>query len=214
MYSAKELIDQIRINPNLVGTKSVFCLKAFFDGWYFRKVPPVSEAYLEYKFQSWIEEKLEAGPHCTCSWARIICLVNQDEYDAFFHFFELFDRFYQEVDLQAYEEVPYSRVAPYDHYSIEALLEKLQTRTPMYIGHNTLTCLDSFLRGWYLRDPDGITDWHIMEGFESWLIAKNKFYPGPPSWQKIISYYSSNYSPGLFHFFEEYNEYIQTIKKQ
>ncbi|MDJ1473361.1 hypothetical protein [Xanthocytophaga flava] len=212
MSALKELIDQIRIHPNLVGTQSIFCLRAFFDGWTFRKKPAVEDAYIDYLFLLWIKEKLAIRSTASVSWPSMICLVNTDEYDAFFHFFELFDVFYEDAKNAVYDEVPYARVEHYNHDSVVELIAKIQLRPAMYLGQESFELFASFLRGWYLRDPEGITDWHVMQGFDRWIRIRYPYFSEEISWEKIIKYYSVGSMAGLSLFFEEYKDYCQTLK--
>ena len=65
-----ELIHEISQRPTMwISKRSIFCLKAFLDGWVMRSENPEENDYLV-GFQRWIEKEYES--QTTHSWAELI----------------------------------------------------------------------------------------------------------------------------------------------
>ena len=92
--------------------------------------------------------------------------------------------------------------------SIVELLELIKERPAMYIGRNSISCLKAFIDGWYLRNPSGIIDGHIMEEFQDY-IEKKYNETSCRSWCDILLYNSQDENKALELFFEEFFSLIK-----
>jgi hypothetical protein len=78
-----------------IGQKSIYCLKAYLDGWCFRDYESITDIGILIKFQEWIEDKYDKkNSH---SWCGIILLFSNDEHDALDNFFKDFNEFLIEI---------------------------------------------------------------------------------------------------------------------
>jgi len=91
MASIVTLIEQIKLRPAMyLGRKSIFCLRAFLDGWCFREPQGVEDIAVMEEFQRWLQTRFHHPSH---SWERIIQFYSGDEADATDRFFKLFESF-------------------------------------------------------------------------------------------------------------------------
>ena len=94
--------------------------------------------------------------------------------------------------------------------SVVELIELIKRRPSMYITRNSISCLKAFIDGWFLRDPDNITDSEVMKNFQDWIENKYNI-KSSHSWCDIILFYSQDESAALMKFFDEFQRwYNQT----
>ena len=91
-----DLIKEIEECPSLflVG-KSIFCLRAFIDGWHFRNTDIDVKMDVLVKFNIWLQERNKLPKDFP--WEKIILLYSLDEYEALKNFFSLFNKFISET---------------------------------------------------------------------------------------------------------------------
>lgn len=92
--------------------------------------------------------------------------------------------------------------------SIFSLIKLIEKRPAMYLGRNSISCLKSFLDGWYLRDPDNVIDAEIMNDFQSW-VEKKYDVSGNQSWCDIILFYSQDEGTALTNFFRHFDQWAK-----
>ncbi|WP_166923473.1 hypothetical protein [Flavobacterium poyangense] len=92
MNSIVEIVDKIKQRPAMyIGRNSIFCLKAFLDGWYLRSSNDVSDSGIMNEFQDRIVKKYDIkSAH---SWCDILLFYSQDEGKALELFFNEFEEF-------------------------------------------------------------------------------------------------------------------------
>lgn len=85
-----------------IGRNSIFALDAFLLGWKFAnsQIQPENFNNEEHDFQDWISKKFKI--QTSQSWAAIIFFFSQDEANALKLFFELFDEWLAEYNMQNY----------------------------------------------------------------------------------------------------------------
>ena len=92
-----DLVKEIEESPSLylVG-RSIFYLRAFIDGWYFRNtnIDVKMDALMD--FNSWLQKRNKLPDDFT--WEKIILLYSQDEFVALNNFFSLFNKFIIETN--------------------------------------------------------------------------------------------------------------------
>ena len=95
-----ELIKQIKPIPGLFIIKhSIFCLKAFIDGWCYRDIEEyikeeAKEQVLYTEFYEWLRKKYDMTD--SRGWADILYYKFETEEKALDEFFILFNTFYKE----------------------------------------------------------------------------------------------------------------------
>jgi hypothetical protein len=99
MINFYELIQKIQKRPSLyLNKRSLSQLQTFLDGYTFalRQVNiPVSEQERQFEqFQEWIEQRYNQP--ATQHWTKIILFYAEDEADALARFFELFNEFIEQ----------------------------------------------------------------------------------------------------------------------
>jgi hypothetical protein len=97
--------------------------------------------------------------------------------------------------------------------SVVELIKKIEDRPAMYISKNYISCLKSFLDGWYLRDTSNIVDIHLIGEFQDWLVDKYKIKTSH-SWNDIILFYSQDEINALDSFFKEFNNFLEIHNKE
>ncbi len=96
--------------------------------------------------------------------------------------------------------------------SIVDIINNIQKRPAMYIGRNSISCLKSFLDGWYLRNPEEVVDGIFMEQFQ--IVIERKYEAkSSKSWSDILLYNSQDESKALELFFKEFDEYKKKISR-
>lgn len=91
--------------------------------------------------------------------------------------------------------------------SFQQLIATIEKKPAMYLGARTISNLKAFLDGWYLRDPEHITDESIMGDFQS-FIEKKYNQKTSQSWANIILYYSADEYQALDNFFKLFQEFL------
>lgn len=80
-----------------IGKHSIFCLKAFIDGWYFRNISEDVRIGLLNDFSLWIDDSFFNSSEDTCCWCEFIYQMSaNDESKALDKFFVLFEKFLTE----------------------------------------------------------------------------------------------------------------------
>ena len=91
-----KLILEIEKRPAMyIGRNSIFCLKAFLDGWHFRNPKQTENSEILIEFADWIQEKFNIDQY-SVSWDKLLFLLYQDEEIALNSFFLNFNQFLQE----------------------------------------------------------------------------------------------------------------------
>lgn len=93
-----ELIRMIKNRPAMyIGKHSIFCLKAFIDGWYFRNIDENVKIELMNDFSLWVNNLFFNGSELTCNWCEFLYKLSaNDESKALDKFFTLFEQFLTE----------------------------------------------------------------------------------------------------------------------
>ncbi|MGL6340469.1 MAG: hypothetical protein ACRC80_15180, partial [Waterburya sp.] len=96
MIDTYELFYKIKEKPPLyIGGRSIYQLKAFYDGYIFAKMElgePITAQDEDFEhFHSWLEQRLNARTNL--SWVKILEFCSRDEREALDLFFELLDEF-------------------------------------------------------------------------------------------------------------------------
>ena len=168
-------------------------------------------------FDEWMQEIAETN--VIKSWAGIILFLFRSERNAFYKFFDLFEKFIKQKNdskIQEREDVLRLRqdlwFPQFDIYN--EILSNIKKRPAMYLfGVSSITRLDMLLRGTSLArrevcvsptEPE-----REFEGFQSWIQEKYGINSGQ-SWSKIILFYSVDEYDGLQKFFELFEEYLNS----
>ena len=91
--------------------------------------------------------------------------------------------------------------------SIVDLILEIKKRPAMYLGHRKISCLKSFLDGWYLRNPKEIRDIEIMGEFQDWVEKKYDMRE-THSWDRILMFNSPDEFGALELFFKELDDFL------
>lgn len=93
-----ELIRMIKDRPAMyIGRHSIFCLKAFIDGWHFRNPNEDVQMKILTDFSLWIDDTFFNSSKYTYSWCGFLYLMSaNDESKALDKFFVLFEQFLTE----------------------------------------------------------------------------------------------------------------------
>lgn len=87
-----ELINILRVRPGMyIGRNSIFCLKSFIDGWYFRNIEEDVNIGVLNDFYSWLQKYYKI--YDSRNWDELLFLVFKDEKKSLDVFFTLFDEF-------------------------------------------------------------------------------------------------------------------------
>ncbi|MCC5638050.1 hypothetical protein LC593_19870 [Nostoc sp. CHAB 5844] len=215
MNNLNRLLQEIKNNPVMYLDKpSITHLHSFLSGY-------LNTQYMELfiSFQKWIQEteKTSISP----SWDKIILFVCGSERNAFYSFFELFEKFLKQKDDSIIQESEEKYSAPEDNSSFlqfdiyNEILSGVKKRPGMYLGSSSITKLDMSLRGTSLaRREAGVpptAQEREFEGFQSWIQEKYAIKTGQ-SWSKIILFYSVDEYEALYKFFELFEEYLNSNK--
>ena len=221
MMNLSTLLQKIKENPVMyIDKPSITCLD-FFVGGYLSQLSNLGltpEGYPMEGFQEWIQER--AKTNLTQSWAGILIFSCGSDRNAFYSFFELFEKFIKQKNdskIQGSEDVLRLRqdlmFPKFDIY--KEILGAIKKRPGMYLGTSSITRLDMLLRGYSLaRREVGVPPTEPERefgGFQSWVEEKYGINSGQ-SWSKIILFYSVDEHEALQKFFELFEEYLNRNK--
>ncbi|MEA5601440.1 hypothetical protein [Nostoc sp. UHCC 0252] len=215
------LLQKIKENPVMyIDKPSITCLD-FFVGGYLGQLSDLGstpEGDPMEGFDEWMQEIAETN--LIKSWARIILFLFPGERNAFYKFFELFEKFIEQKDnsgIQGSEDVlRLRRDLMFPRFDIyKEILGAIKKRPGMYLGTSSITRLDMVLRGYSLaRREVGVPPTEPekeFEGFQSWVEEKYGINSGQ-SWSKIILFYTVDEHEALHKFFELFEEYLNRNK--
>jgi hypothetical protein len=86
------------------------------------------------------------------------------------------------------------------------VIKTVKTRTPMYTGRKSLSCLRAFLNGWEYAHGGEVDDAPMMEEFQQWVAKKCGVKPSQ-SWDRIILFESQDEADALDKFFQWFDEF-------
>ncbi|MEH2226595.1 hypothetical protein [Nostoc sp.] len=223
MSNLTRLLQKIKDNPVIyIDKPSITCLDLFVGG-YLSQLGDLGltpESYPMEGFDEWMQEIAETN--VIKSWAGIILFLFRSERNAFYKFYELFEKFIKQKDnskIQGSEDVLRLRqdlmFPRFDIYN--EILSNIRKRPAIYLfGVNSITRLDMLLRGYSLaRREVGVPPTEPereFEGFQSWVQEKYGINSGQ-SWSKIILFYSVDEDEALQKFFELFEEYLNRSKR-
>ncbi|MEH2275432.1 MAG: hypothetical protein V7K40_11740 [Nostoc sp.] len=221
MRNLSRLLQEIKNNPVIyIDKPSITCLDFFIAG-YLNQLSDLGltpEGYPMEGFDKWMQER--AKTNITQSWLEIILFLSSSEKDAFYMFFELFEKFIKQKNnskrqesedvLRLRQDLMFPR---FDIY--KEILGAIKKRPGMYLGTSSITRLDMLLRGYsFVRREVGVPPTEPereFEGFQSWVQEKYGINSGQ-SWSKIILFYSVDEDEALQKFFELFEEYLNRNK--
>ncbi|AVH65879.1 hypothetical protein CDG77_21545 [Nostoc sp. 'Peltigera membranacea cyanobiont' 213] len=223
MSNLSRLLKDIKENPVMyIDKPSITHLSSFVSGWYFSQIEHFGlnpEGYPMEGFNEWMQERAKIT--VSRSWSEIIMFLCHTERNAFYRFFEEYEKFLKHKnDSKILErEEKYSptkdnsKFRQFDIY--DEILKGIKKRPGMYLGSSSITRLDMLLRGYSLsRREVGILPTEPereFEGFQSWIKEKYGINSGQ-SWAKIILFYSVDEHEALQKFFELFEEYLNQNK--
>ncbi|MBE8970761.1 hypothetical protein IQ277_32500 [Nostocales cyanobacterium LEGE 12452] len=216
MMNLSTLLQKIKENPVMyIDKPSITYLHSFLIGYLSTR----TEMGLDREgsgiegFQEWIQEREKTN--VSQSWAGILIFPCGSERNAFYSFFELFERFLNDDSSKKDEN---ERSLNYSENDLKIsvrplyeLLASIKKRPGMYLGNNSITKLDMLLRGYSLAQREvGLPltyQEREFEGFQSWVEEKYGINSGQ-SWSKIILFYSVDEHEALQKFFELFEEFL------
>ncbi|WP_414514930.1 hypothetical protein [Nostoc sp. PCC 9305] len=222
MSNLTRLLQKIKDNPVIyIDKPSITCLDLFVGG-YLSQLGDLGltpEGYPMEGFDEWMQEIAETN--VIKSWAGIILFLFRSERNAFYKFFELFEKFIKQKNhskIQESEDILRLRqdlmFPRFDIY--KEILGAIKKRPAMYLGTSSITRLDMLLRGYsFARREVGVPPTEPereFEGFQSWVEEKYGINSGQ-SWSKIIIFYSVDEDEALQKFFELFEEYLNRSKR-
>ncbi|MEH1810276.1 hypothetical protein [Nostoc sp.] len=222
MSNLTRLLQEIKNNPVIyIDKPSITCLD-FFVGGYLSQLSNLGltpGGYPMEGFNEWMQER--AKINTTQSWLQIILFRSSSEKDAFYNFFELFEKFIKQKNNSKKQEsedifrLRQDLMFPrFDIY--KEILAAIKKRPGMYLGTSSITRLDMLLRGnSFARREVGVPPTEPereFEGFQSWVEEKYGINSGQ-SWSKIILFYSVDEDEALQKFFELFEEYLNKSKR-
>ncbi|MEH2088077.1 hypothetical protein [Nostoc sp.] len=221
MMNLSTLLQKIKENPVMyIDKPSITCLRSFAWGYLSQlsNLGLTPEGDPMEGFNEWMQETEKINT--TQSWVEIILFLSSSERDAFYSFFELFEKFIKQKTnskMQKNEDILRLRqdlmFPRFDIY--KEILGAIKKRPGMYLGASPITELDMRLRGYSLaRREVGVAPTEPereFEGFQSWVEDKYGINSGQ-SWSKIILFYSVDEHEALQKFFELFEEYLNKNK--
>lgn len=164
------------------------------------------------------------GNKGTHGWARIILFSIVSERGAFYKFFELLTQFLHQnsssKDQKDENENQDKLQAKVDDLwerkrELYKLISAIKKRPGMYLGTNSITRLDMFLRGYIFAQREfgifPIAQEREFEGFQSWIEEKYGIKSGQ-SWAKISLFFSMDEQEAIERFFELFEEFLNRDK--
>ncbi|MEH2209057.1 hypothetical protein [Nostoc sp.] len=216
------LLQKIKENPVIyIDKPSITYLRSFLSGYIDSLITlgftDINSCGIE-GFQESVQER--AKTNLTQSWAGILIFSCGSDRNAFYSFFELFEKFIKQKNdskIQGSEDVLRLRqdlmFPRFDIY--KEILGAIKKRPGMFLGTNSITRLDMLLRGYNLaRREVGVPPTEPereFEGFQLWVEGKYGINSGQ-SWSKIILFYSVDEHEALQKFFELFEEYLNRNK--
>lgn len=93
-----ELIREMKDRPAMyIGRHSIFCLKAYIDGWHSRNIDEDVQMEVLNEFSLWLDGLFFNNSERTCSWCEFLYWMSaNDESKALDKFFILFEQFLAE----------------------------------------------------------------------------------------------------------------------
>ncbi|MEH2088078.1 hypothetical protein [Nostoc sp.] len=220
MMNLSTLLQKIKENPVMYLEKpSITYLHSFLIGYLSTRTEMGLDregSGIE-RFQEWIQKREKTN--VSQSWAQILIFSCGSDRNAFYSFFELFERFLNDESSKKDEN---GRSLNYSKNDLKIyvrplyeLLGSIKKRPGMYLGNNSITKLDMLLRGYSLAQREvGILPTEQereFEGFQLWVQEKYGINSGQ-SWSKIILFYSVDEHEALQKFFELFEEYLNKNK--
>lgn len=94
---------------------------------------------------------------------------------------------------------------------VEEIVDLIRERTAMYIGRESIFCLNAFLLGFFMEKRDH-ADLSLLAEFQDWVQAKYRI-KSTQSWASIIHFFSSNEVDALYNFFKDFDEFLEGRKR-
>jgi len=92
--------------------------------------------------------------------------------------------------------------------SVKQIIFPIREKPALYLPCNSIRCLKAFILGWYIRSPDSVEDFNILErDFMKWIHFKYKL--AIHSWDRTIEFFSSDEYNALDNFFELFEEFLE-----
>lgn len=92
--------------------------------------------------------------------------------------------------------------------SIKEILAIVRQKPALYLPYNSIRCLKSFIMGWYIRNPEGVEDFELLENdFMKWIHSRYRI--NIHSWDRTIEFFSHNEYDALDSFFNLFDEFLQ-----
>ncbi|MEH2316693.1 hypothetical protein [Nostoc sp.] len=223
MNNLSRLLQDIKENPVMyIDKPSITHLSSFVSGWYSSQINHFGlnpEGYPMEGFNEWMQERAKIT--VSRSWSEIILFLCHTERNAFYRFFEEYEKFLKQKDdskiPEREEKASFtednSKFRQFDIYN--EILKGIKKRPAIYLRTSPITELDMLLRGYSLsRREVGISpsdSEREFEGFQSWIEEKYGINSGQ-SWAKIILFYSVDEHEALQKLFELFEEYLNKNK--
>jgi hypothetical protein len=96
--------------------------------------------------------------------------------------------------------------------AILPVIKTIRTRTPMYVGQKSISCLRAFLNGWEFAHGGKVDDAPVMERFQEW-VARRCGVPASQSWDRIILFDSQDEADAFEKFFTWFDEFSAANEK-
>jgi hypothetical protein len=220
MKNISRLLQEIKANPiQYLDKPSITSLDMFLCGYVSERADLGLDKYCDselFGFQEWIQEREKIT--LTQSWAGILLFTCGSERNAFYSFFEIFERFLKQKDSSKPPEIintNENNISRYHFDIYQELLGSVKKRPGMYLGRNSITRIEMVLRGCsFARREAGVPPTEPEKefaGFESWIQEKYEIKTGQ-SWAKIILFFSVDEVEELQKFFELFEEYLNRNK--
>jgi hypothetical protein len=181
MTNLCRLLQEIKANPiEYLDRPSITCLHMFLIGYLDKRIELGLEKYCDseiFGFQEWVQEK--AKTNVSQSWAGILLFECGSDRNAFYRFFEEFERFLKQKDSSKNLEetsTDENNIVRYQRDIYNEILGAIRKRPGMYLGRSSITRLEMVLRGCsFARREAGVPPTEPEKefaGFESWIQEK------------------------------------------